>query len=198
MTDIPFPEFAPLPDENYRTVVADPPWAYDDTLPGDTRGAESHYETLPTGMIAGMGPQIRAATAPSAHLYLWCTNGFVADAHDVAEAWGFDPKTLVTWVKVLDEPSTLPHERDDSFEVVPRIGMGHYFRNTTEHMLFATKSNRSTNRNDTPTHFFAERTEHSAKPTKAYRLVEAMSDGPYLELFARNERENWDVWGKEA
>lgn len=192
-----FPSFPPAPNGGYKGLSADPPWKYDDSLPGPGRGAESHYDSLHPKAIAGMAPQVRAITAPNAHLHLWCTNSFIGEAYHVAEAWGFTPKTVVTWVKVTDAPETLPYERDEPAEVSERIGMGHYYRNTTEHMLFAVKGSLSTFRNDAPTHLFAERTEHSAKPEKAYRLIEDMSPGPYLDMFARESRDGWDAWGAE-
>jgi len=196
---IQFPELPPIPKGNFKTVMADPPWAYDDDLPGPGRGSGSHYDTLHAGSVAGMGPQIRKVTAPSAHLYLWFTNSFIEEAMQVAEAWGFEQKTIITWLKVTDEPEGLPHERDKSPPVNERIGMGHYLRNCTEHMLFCTKGNKATDRNDVPNYILAERTEHSAKPAKAYRLAEELSDAPpRLELFSRDPRPGWDVWGDEA
>lgn len=193
-----FPSMPRIPDRQYKTVVADPPWAYDDDLPGGGRGANAHYDTLHYGSVMGMGPQVQKVTALSAHLWLWTTNSFLDESFDVARSWGFDPKTLVTWVKVTDEPETLPHERDEPISVNERIGMGHYLRGVTEHCLFATKGNRSTNRNDAPNVVFAERDEHSAKPDKVYRLIESLSDGPYIDLFSRNERDGWTVWGDEV
>lgn len=193
-----FPSLPPLPDGDYRTVMADPPWAYDDTLPGGGRGAESHYDVLDEHMVAGMGPQVRAVTDQVAHLYLWTTNSFVPEAYEIAEAWGFEPKTLITWVKASDAPETLPHERDEPATARREFGMGHYARNTTEHMVFATKGNLGTNANDAVTHFLAKSSDHSSKPEKAYRLAEYLSDGPRLELFSRRDRSGWDTWGDEA
>lgn len=195
-----FPDIAPMYDRGYKTIMADPPWAYDDSLDGDWRGAESHYDTLSTDMIAAMGHQVNTVAANHAHLYLWTTNAFMEDAYRVCDSWGFDSKTIVTWVKTTQDgtPVGLPHERQQPSDVKERIGMGHYLRNTTEHMIFATKGRKNTNSNSVPTHFFAERTEHSSKPEKAYRLVEQLSDGPRLEIFARSNRTRWDTWGDET
>lgn len=193
-----FPSFPDLPDGEFKTIVADPPWAYDDDLPGPGRGSSSHYDTLHYGTVMGMGPQIRAISAGHAHLYLWTTNSFMQEALDVAHAWGFDQKSIITWVKVTDEPSSLPHERDQPTSVKERIGMGNYLRNTTEHLLFCVKGTRGVALNNVPTHFFAERSEHSAKPEKSYRLVEALSPGPYIDLFSRMQRSGWENWGDET
>lgn len=194
------PEFPELPDKNnhYRTIVADPPWPYNDGLPGGGRGADSHYDSLPVGMIQGLGPFVNKIASSHAHLYMWATNKFIDDAYEVCRAWGFEPKTLVTWVKVNDEPIGLPGDRDSPVPVKERIGMGHYFRNTTEHLIFAQKGSLKTERNDMPSHFFAERTDHSEKPDKSYVMVEEMSPGPYFEMFARRTWRNWDVWGNES
>jgi N6-adenosine-specific RNA methylase IME4 len=120
------------------------------------------------------------------------------EALAIAEAWGFDHKTIITWVKVTDEPHSLPHERDHSVEVNERIGMGHYLRNVSEHMLFCAKGNLSTAQNNVPNVFFAERGEHSAKPDKAYRLAEVLSPAPRLDMFSRSKRKGWQVWGDET
>lgn len=193
-----FPTLPPLPKRSYKTLKIDPPWAYRDDLPGPGRGSNSHYDTLHADTVAGMAPQIRKATASSAHAYMWVTNSFLKEGLEILDAWGFEYKTQITWVKVVDEPSTLPFERDEPAEIKGRIGMGHYTRNTTEHLLLGVKGRKGTNRDDVPGHFFAERGEHSAKPEKAYRLVEELSDGPRLEMFGRRARDGWDVWGDEA
>jgi len=105
---IEFPTLPPLPDGEFSTVVADPPWSYGDDLPGPGRGADSHYDTLHSRTVAGMGPQIREVTSPSAHLWLWTTNSFLQESLEVAESWGFETKTVLTWIKVQDEPDTPP------------------------------------------------------------------------------------------
>lgn len=195
------PEFPELPEKvnHYKTIVADPPWPYNDGLPGSgQRGADSHYDTLPLGMIKGLGPFVSKISAGHSHLYLWATNSFLDEAYDVCRLWGFEPKTTITWVKVQDAPASLPYDRESPVNIKERIGMGHYYRNTTEHLVFAQKGSLGTERNDVPTHLFAERTEHSRKPDKSYVLVEEMSPGPYFELFARRSWKDWDVWGNEV
>lgn len=193
-----FPTLPPLPDGQFKTVMVDPPWAYDDDMPGPGRGSNSHYDTLHYGTVLGMAPQIQQATAPSAHLYLWTTNSFIQEALEIAEAWGFDQKTIITWVKVTEEPRGLPHQRDHSVNVKERIGMGHYLRNVTEHMLFCTKGNLSTELDTVPNVFYAERGQHSVKPNKAYELVEELSPEPRLDMFSRRKRKGWEIWGDET
>lgn len=164
-----------IPAGRYRTVVADPPWRYQDS---NTRAAaEKHYDTMSTVEICGLplGEQVDE----DAHLYLWTTNAHLPEAFQVAGAWGFTYKTLITWVK-------------------PQLGLGHYFRSCTEHVLFCVRGSLSTSDNATRNWFESPREEHSKKPAVFYQLVEKNSPGPYLELFARRTRPGWQAWGNEV
>lgn len=164
-----------LPVGPFRVVVADPPWQYDDTA---TRGAvEHHYASMTVAAICEL--PVRDLADEAAHLYLWTTNSHLPEAFRVMEAWGFEYKTLLTWVK-------------------PQIGMGHYFRGCTEHVLFGVRGVLGTLRSDARNWFEAPRAEHSTKPEEFYRLVETCSPGPYLELFARRARPHWRTWGDEV
>jgi N6-adenosine-specific RNA methylase IME4 len=107
------------------------------------------------------------------------TNAFICEAHELALAWGFEPKTVLTWVK-------------------PGIGMGFYFRNNTEHVLFAVRGGLKGLRRDLPTGFNWPRGRHSEKPAAFYDMVETMSPGPRLDVFARAKRFGWDVYGNEV
>jgi N6-adenosine-specific RNA methylase IME4 len=163
----------------FATVVIDPPWAYGDRLMSGrvrTRGAANHYAVMAYGELRDL--RVADVAAADAHLYLWTTNAFMAEALVLMRAWGFHQKTILTWVK-------------------PQIGMGHYYRNNTEHVLFGVRGKLRTLRRDTPTAFLAPRGRHSAKPAAFYDLVERMSPGPYLELFARAARPGWTVIGNE-
>jgi N6-adenosine-specific RNA methylase IME4 len=158
--------------QRYRTIVADPPWRYGNQ--GTRNAAGRQY---PTMTIDDM-QKIVVPADESAHLYLWTTNAFLVEASQLMKWWGFDYKTLLTWVKT-------------------QIGMGNYFRNNTEHVLFGVKGKMPTLRRDCPTAFTAPRGPHSQKPDLFYDLVESMSPGPYIELFARRVRLGWDGWGDE-
>jgi len=126
-----------------------------------------------------------AVVPPTAHLYLWTPNAFIHDAWEVAAAWGFVPRTILTWVKTkrVDAPYRMP---DDI-----RIGMGRSFRNCTEHVIVAMRGKLAYLRKDVPGVFFAPRGAHSEKPDIFYDIVESMSPGPRLELFAGRERPGW-------
>jgi N6-adenosine-specific RNA methylase IME4 len=166
-----------LATKTYATIVADPPWQYGNTA---TRGAaEDHYPTMTAEALARLSVEVDKWADPDCHLYLWTTNNFVREAFDVVDGWGFDYKTMLTWVK-------------------PQIGMGNYFRSRTEHILFAIRGELGTQRRDISNVVEAKRTQHSRKPDAFYDLVEAQSPGPYLEMFARRRRLGWDNWGNEA
>lgn len=123
-------------------------------------------------------------TEDNCHLYLWTTNNYLPDALDVMEAWGFKYKTCITWVK-------------------DRIGLGQYFRGITEHCLFGVKGNLpykiiDGKRQQGKTVIMAPKTRHSEKPEEMRRMIETVSYGPYIELFARKRVPGWDVWGHEV
>lgn len=169
------------PPGNYCTIVADPPWQYDNT---STRAAaENHYPTMSIQQIAEL--PVKDWTTDQAHLYLWTTNGFLREAFEIVDAWGFEYKTLLTWVK-------------------KQIGIGNYFRPRTEHVLFAVKGGLRTNLRDQSNVIEAKRERHSKKPGAFYDLVEKMSPSPALEMFARERRMSstgdfeWHYWGNEA
>jgi N6-adenosine-specific RNA methylase IME4 len=172
------PEREPLPEPapgTYRTMVADPPWKYANRA---TRGAaEDHYDTMTVEELCAL--KVEEWAADEAHLYLWTTNGFLREAFDVLSAWGFAYKTCLTWVK-------------------PQLGMGNYFRSSTEHVLFGVRGGMRTLNCHQRNWFEAKRGKHSAKPGAFFDLVELASPPPYLEMFARSRRMGWDVWGREA
>lgn len=182
----------------YRTIVADPPWAYDggDALPfapglkvdGEQQRAHrvAHtYERMTTPELLALRPP----AAENAHLYLWTTNAFMVEAHQVAEAWGFKPKTILTWTKV---------HQDDSSRVSMKTG--YYFRGATEHCLFAVRGSlKLQTAEGLPTGYLWPRLPHSVKPDAFYDLVEKASPSPYLELFARRARlGDWHYWGDQS
>jgi N6-adenosine-specific RNA methylase IME4 len=115
-----------------------------------------------------------------AHLWLWTTHGFLWDAPRVVLSWGFRPTYIVVWAK-------------------QGLGVGGRFRHTCEYLLFAERGAQlPITRRDLGTWFSWPRGEHSAKPDHFYDLVEQVSPGPYVELFARRHRMFWDVWGNES
>lgn len=160
----------------FQTITLDPPWRYGDTLGGIIRGAEAHYDTMSLADIADL--PIYDLADENAHVYLWVTNAFMKEAMMLMDVWNLKQKTILTWVKTS-------------------IGMGHYYRNTTEHCLFATKGKLPPKLHNVPTHFVAPRSKHSRKPDVFFDIVESMSPFPALEIFARERRPNWAAYGDE-
>lgn len=163
----------------YRTIVADPPWPkpfnHGATYPS---GSEAHYRSASVDDIASL--PVAEWADEQAHLYLWVLNCNAPDGWKVARAWGFEPQTMLTWCK------TQP-------------GIGQRFRNNTEHALFCTRGKPLPRLVvPTATWFRWARTRHSAKPEAFIDLVEQVSPGPYLEMFARRARLGWDYWGDES
>lgn len=179
----------------YRTVVADPPWPYEGEVKGTrhptvdgsrlSKGVHVGYDVMPIDAICDLRP----AATDDAHLYLWTTNAFMVEAHEVARAWGFGPKTILTWAKV--------HQDDPT-----RVSMktGYYFRGASEHCLFCVRGSlRLQTTEGLPTAYLWSRQPHSVKPDAFYDLVEQASPGPYLEMFARRARlGDWSYWGDES
>jgi N6-adenosine-specific RNA methylase IME4 len=160
----------------FKTILADPPW---DVQQRGARGAASHYQLMSLDAIKAMPVSELAAT--DAHCWLWVTNATLRAGYDVMEAWGFTPRSPLTWIK-------------------PRIGLGQYLRNATEHLILGTRGNAPVGFRAQPTWMFAPLQEHSHKPEEQYAVIERISDGPYLELFARRRppsTADWSVWGNE-
>jgi N6-adenosine-specific RNA methylase IME4 len=175
--------------QRYGTVLADPPWQFQNktgkVAPEHRR--LSRYGTLSLDDIVSL--PIGEISAARAHLYLWCPNALLPDGLAVMRAWGFQYKSNIVWHKV---------RRDGGSD---GRGVGFYFRNVTELLLFGVKGKnaRTLKAGRTQVNFIAARKrEHSRKPDEQYGLIEACSWGPYLELFARGTRANWDTWGNEA
>lgn len=174
--------------EDYRTVVADPPWqptlgASWDSRMRDKAGPQRFYDTLSVPEIIALRPRMAA----QAHLYLWCLTAHVDWAYEVARAWDCEPITLLTWKK-------------------PGLGAGR-FRCNTEHVLVARKGPRAGNpfgqggrhaQATDGTLFEWPRGRHSAKPTEFFSLVERLSPPPRLEMYARGPRSGWAVWGNQS
>lgn len=185
----------------YSCVQMDPPWM--ERGGGKIkRGADRHYPLVPTkklpAVILGSGV---FAPAPSAHLWMWATKNFLEDAFWLMGQLGFRYVTDFAWVKVRDGKLDVDDLLDaPKNEADLQIGLGQYGRGAHELLLLGTRGAAMvpTPENRLPDVFFAERGRHSAKPEKAYRLIERVSPGPRLEMFARSGRDGWTAWGNEA
>lgn len=171
------------------TILADPPWQFSNrtgkVAPEHKR--LSRYQTLTLDEIKEI--PVASACADQAHLYLWVPNALLREGLDVMESWGFTYKTNIVWHKVRKDGE--PDGR----------GVGFYFRNTTELVLFGVRGKMRTlppGRSQVNI-LKTRKREHSRKPDELYELIERCSPGPFLELFARGQHsENWLVWGDQS
>ncbi len=182
----------------FKTILADPPWPYNSpraVVGNGGRGSQNgkaaniiqtdvldHYNAMSLKDIKEL--PISELVEDNAHLYLWTTNSFMVEAHEVARAWGFKPKTIITWAKIKKDRT-------------PSMKTGYWYRSATEHALFAVRGKMRLKGPASPTTFFSPRLPHSVKPDQFYELIESQSPGPYLEIFARRSRPGWDHWGNE-
>lgn len=173
----------------FKTILADPPWQFTNktgkVAPEHKR--LSRYATLKLNDIKSL-PVAQAANE-NAHLYLWVPNALLPDGLAVMEAWGFRYKSNIVWQKIRKDGG--PDGR----------GVGFYFRNVTELLLFGVrgKNVRTLGPGRTQVNTIATRKrEHSRKPDEQYPLITSCSPGPFLEMFARGERPGWSIWGDQA
>lgn len=161
-------------DIKYRTIMADPPWNINQ---GGARGAIQHYDLMSLDRIKAM--PVADLCEDNSHLYLWCPNGLLREALDVIAAWGFTYRSHLVWCK-------------------PRLGLGVYIRTAHETLLFATRGRAPVKFRSQGSWLTAPVQAHSQKPEEQYAIIERLSHGPYLELFARHRQPGWDCWGFEA
>ena len=175
--------------KKFYTVLADPPWQFQNRT---GKMAPEHkrlnrYPTLSLEEIKAI--PVQNVLQESAHLYLWVPNALLAEGLDVMQAWGFTYKTNLIWYKVRKDGGP------------DRRGVGFYFRNVTEIILFGVKGKNARTLQPGRSQeniIISRKREHSRKPDEQYKLIESCSPGPYLEMFARGPREGWSVWGNQA
>lgn len=178
----------------FSTIIADPPWSFADDLPGPKRGASTHYQTLDARDLRNLRlPPL----APNAILFFWKVAAMQQEALDIIRAWRFEPKSELVWVKTTTPcgPELGGYGRDAKGRAAfpagtPHFGMGHTARMSHETCIIATRGKTSglVKSKSIRSVFFAPVGAHSAKPDAFYDIVEAMTEGPIVELFARRER----------
>ena len=159
--------------KKHSTITADPPWDIDQR---GSYGAVNHYDLMSLERIKAM--PVADLVTENSHCWLWLTQGTLRHGYDVMEAWGFTPRSLFTWVK-------------------PRLGLGNYLRSCAEYCLFGTRGKAPVRYKAQPNWGFFPIQDHSHKPEEFHKIVERVSPGPYLELFARRKMPGWSVWGNE-
>lgn len=173
----------------FKTILADPPWQFQNrtgkVAPEHRR--LSRYETMTLDEICSL--PVEGIADSTSHLYLWVPNALLPEGLRVMEAWGFRYKSNLIWHKVRKDGGS------------DGRGVGFYFRNVTEMILFGVrgKNARTLPPGRSQVNMIQTRKrEHSRKPDEQYSLIESCSEGPYLELFARGERKKWVSWGNQA
>lgn len=176
-------------NRRFRTILADPPWQFENRTgkiaPEHRR--LSRYATLTLDQIKAL--PVSEAAADCCHLYLWVPNALLPQGIEVMRDWGFQYKSNLVWHKIRKDGGS------------DGRGVGFYFRNVTELMLFGVRGRnaRTLGPGRTQVNYLSSRKrEHSRKPDEQYGILESCSRGPYLELFARGEREGWANWGNQA
>ncbi len=175
--------------KSYRTVLADPPWQF---INRTGKVAPEHhrlnrYGTMKVEDICAL--PVARVVQDTAHLYLWVPNALLPEGLQVLSAWGFSYKSNIIWHKLRKDGGS------------DGRGVGFYFRNVTEILLFGVrgKNARTLTPGRTQVNYIGTRKrEHSRKPDEQYKLIEGCSPGPYLEMFARGARPGWTCWGNQA
>ena len=160
--------------ERYHTILADPPWAYDQSPRG---AATKHYPTMSLAELKSM--PVNEVAMPDCHLHLWCTHSFYGEARELMHAWGFEYRSLLIWVK-------------------PQLGMGHYWRSSGEFLLLGVRGRLPFRDKSIPNWVCVPRGKHSQKPEIFRKLVELVSPAPRLELFGRKAVPGWTVFGNQV
>lgn len=176
-------------NKKYSTIYADPPWRFQNRTGkiAPENKKLSRYETMTLEDIEAL--PVGDLADDKSHLYLWVPNALLPDGLEVMKTWGFEYKGNIVWEKVRKDGE--PDGR----------GVGFYFRNVTELLLFGIKG--APNRTLAPARsqvnlIRTQKREHSRKPDEIIPIIESCSPGPYLELFARGDRKGWDMWGNQA
>jgi N6-adenosine-specific RNA methylase IME4 len=169
----------PMPGGRFRVIVADPPWRYD--TKAENTGAAVRGLVPYADMSIEQICALPVASLAEQHcvLWLWTTNAFMRQAYQCLDAWGFVEKTILTWDK-------------------ERLGVGRWLRNQTEHCILAVRGKPVVTLSNQCTILRAPRREHSRKPDEFFALVESVCPGSKLEMFAREPRKGWSVWGGET
>lgn len=175
--------------KKYKTIYADPPWQFQNrtgkVAPEHKR--LSRYDTMTLDEIKQL--PVSEVVADRSHLYLWVPNALLPQGLEVMNAWGFEYKTNIIWEKVRKDG--MPDGR----------GVGFYFRNVTEILLFGIRGskNRTLDAGRSQVNLIRSiKREHSRKPDEFIPLIENCSSAPFLEMFARGDRKGWDMWGNQA
>lgn len=173
-----------FPVQKYAVVYADPPWKFDNySAKGEAKNPKAHYDCMPLADIKRL--PVDFCAADDCALFMWATFPMLPEALDLMQAWGFKYKSGAAWHKKTVNGKTA-------------FGTGYIFRSAAELLLVGTRGKPKFKSKNTRNLIEAQVREHSRKPDCVYDMIEAMCDAPYLELFGRQRRENWSVWGNQV
>lgn len=176
-------------DKKFSTILADPPWQFQNRT-GKVAPEHKRLARYPTlGIEEIKEIPVADVIRDRAHLYLWVPNALMPWGFEVMEAWGFQYKSVIVWYKIRKDGGP------------DRRGVGFYFRNVTENILFGIRGKNARTLDagrSQPNIITARKREHSRKPDEQYDIIESCSWGPYLEMFARGSRTGWSTWGNQA
>lgn len=179
-----------FPSGKFGAILADPPWHFETWGEGGNRNVTSKYKTMTVREICRL--PVEDLAADDCALFVWSVWPKMFEAMKVIEMWGFAYKTCAfSWMKA--DPYRLFAD-----EATPFAGLGYWTRANTEPCLLATRGKPKRLNADVRQGIIAPRREHSRKPDEIHERIERLVDGPYLELFARQSRPGWTVWGNEA
>ena len=178
-----------LGTNKFSTVLADPPWQFQNKT-GKMAPEHKRLNRYPTMTLQEIKDlPVEAIVEDRAHLYLWVPNALLPDGLEVMKHWGFEYKSNIVWYKIRKDGGP------------DRRGVGFYFRNVTEMLLFGVRGKdvRTLRRGRTQENIISSRKrEHSRKPDEQYEIIEECSWGPRVEIFARGPRKGWTVWGNQS
>lgn len=166
---------------SYSVIVADPPWSFNDKLPGLGRGAQKHYKVMSLSDIKNF---VLPVIASNAYLFLWRVASQVEESYQVVRAWGFTAKSELIWLKRT--------KNDKRW-----FGMGHHVRAEHEVCIIAVKGSPKPRVRNIRSTFEAKAGKHSQKPEEFFDIIEELCYGPYVELFARRQRSGWTCLGDQ-
>lgn len=196
--------FDHLPRKHFGAILADPPWHFRARTAlqmsnwTSRRDAEKHYAVMGADDIAAL-PVKELASPAGCHLFLWATGPCLPQALEVMKAWGFKYSGVAfTWVKLKKSHNPLQLRILPSGDGDFHVGLGLTTRKNCEFVLLGRRGSARRNSKKIRELILAPRREHSRKPDEAWERIEAYCSGPYLELFGRQERENWTVRGNEV
>ena len=172
----------------YKVIYADPPWTFATySRKGKGRSAEAHYDCMSMADIEAL--PVAQWAADDCVLFLWTTDPLLEKVFEIIHAWGFTYKTVGFYWAKLNKAAPSGHNFDFF------TGLGFWTRANPELCLLATRGKPRRRRADVHKLIVSRRREHSRKPDEAYERIEALCEGPYLEMFARFQRPGWDSWG---